>query len=77
VAGGSLAEKIGATYGLHESADVARPFEPLREGRRGSEGEEPPDGVIFRLLSAPGELRAIRRPLKNGLLAQLPQLAAR
>jgi hydroxyacylglutathione hydrolase len=30
--GPSLAEKVGAAYCLHESADVARPFTPLRNG---------------------------------------------
>jgi glyoxylase-like metal-dependent hydrolase (beta-lactamase superfamily II) len=28
-----LAEKVGAAYCLHESADVALPFEPLRDGQ--------------------------------------------
>jgi glyoxylase-like metal-dependent hydrolase (beta-lactamase superfamily II) len=31
--GPALATKVGAAYCLHESADVALPFEPLREGR--------------------------------------------
>jgi glyoxylase-like metal-dependent hydrolase (beta-lactamase superfamily II) len=31
--GRSLASKVGAVYCLHESADVAIPFEPLRDGR--------------------------------------------
>ncbi len=29
----ALARKVGATYCLHESADVAFPFEPLRDGQ--------------------------------------------
>ncbi len=29
----ALAKEVGATYGLHESADVAFPFEPLRDGQ--------------------------------------------
>ena len=41
--GPALARKVGAVYCLHESADVAFPFEPLRDGQeidsatRGSE----------------------------------------
>lgn len=31
--GPALATKVGAPYCLHESADVALPFEPLREGQ--------------------------------------------
>lgn len=31
--GPALARKVGATYCLHESADVALPFEPLRDGQ--------------------------------------------
>jgi len=31
--GPALAKKIAATYCLHESADVALPFEPLRDGQ--------------------------------------------
>ena len=31
--GGALAQKVGAPYCLHESADVAFPFEPLRDGQ--------------------------------------------
>jgi glyoxylase-like metal-dependent hydrolase (beta-lactamase superfamily II) len=31
--GPALAQKVGAAYCLHESADVALPFEPLREGQ--------------------------------------------
>jgi len=31
--GRSLANKVGASYCLHESADVAFPFEPLRDGQ--------------------------------------------
>jgi hydroxyacylglutathione hydrolase len=31
--GPALAKKVGAPYCLHESADVALPFEPLREGQ--------------------------------------------
>jgi glyoxylase-like metal-dependent hydrolase (beta-lactamase superfamily II) len=31
--GPALARKVGATYCLHESADVAIPFEPLRDGQ--------------------------------------------
>jgi hydroxyacylglutathione hydrolase len=30
--GQALAEKVGAVYALHESADVSVPFEPLRDG---------------------------------------------
>ncbi|QDE88975.1 MBL fold metallo-hydrolase [Myxococcus xanthus] len=30
--GPALAKKVGATYHLHESADVALPFEPMRDG---------------------------------------------
>lgn len=32
-AGPALAENVGAAYCLHESADVALPFEPLRDGQ--------------------------------------------
>jgi glyoxylase-like metal-dependent hydrolase (beta-lactamase superfamily II) len=31
--GSALAQKVGARYCLHESADVAIPFEPLRDGQ--------------------------------------------
>jgi hydroxyacylglutathione hydrolase len=31
--GAALARKVGAPYCLHESADVALPFEPLRDGQ--------------------------------------------
>ena len=31
--GAALARKVGAAYCLHESADVAMPFEPLRDGQ--------------------------------------------
>jgi len=31
--GVALAKKVGASYCLHESADVAFPFEPLRDGQ--------------------------------------------
>jgi hydroxyacylglutathione hydrolase len=31
--GPALAQKVGAAYCLHESADVAIPFEPLRDGQ--------------------------------------------
>jgi hydroxyacylglutathione hydrolase len=31
--GPALARKVGASYCLHESADVALPFEPLRDGQ--------------------------------------------
>jgi hydroxyacylglutathione hydrolase len=31
--GSALAKKVGAKYCLHESADVALPFEPLRDGQ--------------------------------------------
>jgi glyoxylase-like metal-dependent hydrolase (beta-lactamase superfamily II) len=31
--GPALAKKVGAAYCLHESADVALPFEPLRDGQ--------------------------------------------
>ena len=31
--GKALAEKVGAPYALHESAEVAFPFEPLRDGQ--------------------------------------------
>ena len=31
--GVALAKKVGAVYCLHESADVAFPFEPLRDGQ--------------------------------------------
>ena len=31
--GQALAEKVGAPYALHESAEVAFPFEPLRDGQ--------------------------------------------
>jgi hydroxyacylglutathione hydrolase len=31
--GPALAKKAGASYCLHESADVALPFEPLRDGQ--------------------------------------------
>jgi glyoxylase-like metal-dependent hydrolase (beta-lactamase superfamily II) len=31
--GAALAKKVGATYCLHESADVALPFEPLKDGQ--------------------------------------------
>ena len=31
--GPALAKKVGATYCLHESADVALPFEPLEDGQ--------------------------------------------
>jgi hydroxyacylglutathione hydrolase len=34
--GPALAKKVGAAYCLHESADVALPFEPLHDGRRSS-----------------------------------------
>ena len=42
----ALAKKVGAAYCLHESADVAFPFEPLRDGQEvelgNCQGEGPP-----------------------------------
>ena len=32
--GPALASRVGATYALHEAADVELPFEPLRDGQR-------------------------------------------
>ena len=45
----ALAKKVGAAYCLHESADVAFPFEPLRDGQEVELGN-----VRVKVLHTPG-----------------------
>jgi glyoxylase-like metal-dependent hydrolase (beta-lactamase superfamily II) len=47
--GPALARKVGAAYCLHESADVAFPFEPLRDGQEIALGN-----TRIRVLHTPG-----------------------
>lgn len=47
--GAALARKVGAAYGLHESAEVAFAFEPLRDGQEIELGN-----VRVRVLHTPG-----------------------